>query len=165
MARLEDTEKRHNTHMVRTLRVCLYRTRMSIPYAYGTENRTVRVWYIPYAYGTKYAYGIEHADCERLLCQECYKPHTRMKMYQSHKTMTKEDFMTKNPKLKVSLQYCKEHVTQDLALYCKTCNCLICRDCTFVDHKHHNYNFIVKLIDDESKKIQDVVTTLHDTAV
>ena len=32
---------------------------MSIPYAYGTENRTVRVWYIPYAYGTKYAYGIE----------------------------------------------------------------------------------------------------------
>ena len=33
---------------------------MSIPYAYGTENRTVRVWYVPYAYGTKYAYGIEH---------------------------------------------------------------------------------------------------------
>ena len=58
MARLEDTEKRHNTHMVRTTRVC-----MSIPYAYGTENRTVRVWYIPYAYGTKYAYGIEHKYC------------------------------------------------------------------------------------------------------
>ena len=41
---------------------------MSIPYAYGTENRTVRVWYVPYAYGTyhtgaygtKYEYGIEH---------------------------------------------------------------------------------------------------------
>ena len=52
MARLEDTEKRHNTHMVRPIRVCLYRTRMVrkiVQYAYG----------IPYAYGTKYAYGIE----------------------------------------------------------------------------------------------------------
>ena len=46
MARLEDTEKRHNTHMVRTIRVCLYRTRMVrkiVPYAYGMyHTRTVQ---------------------------------------------------------------------------------------------------------------------------
>ena len=30
----------------RTIRVWLYRTR-------------IRIWYVPYAYGTKYAYGIE----------------------------------------------------------------------------------------------------------
>ena len=56
MARLEDTEKRHNTHMVRTIRVCLYRTRMVrkiVPYAYGIYHTRI------YAYGTKYAYGIE----------------------------------------------------------------------------------------------------------
>ena len=38
VARLKDTEKRHNTHMVRTIFVCLYRTRMVrkiVPYAYG----------------------------------------------------------------------------------------------------------------------------------
>ena len=28
-----------------------YHTRMVIPYAYGIQNCTVRVWYIPYAYG------------------------------------------------------------------------------------------------------------------
>ena len=63
MARLEDTEKRHNTHMVRTIRVCLYRmctVRKIVLYAYGIC--TIRVWYIPYAYGTKYAYGIEQRD-------------------------------------------------------------------------------------------------------
>ena len=41
---------------------------MILPYAYGTIIHTIRVWlyhmrirvwYIPYAYGTKYAYGIE----------------------------------------------------------------------------------------------------------
>ena len=61
MARLEDTEKRHNTHMVRTIRVCLYRIRVWYGKSYRTRMVcTIRVWYIPYAYGTKYAYGIEH---------------------------------------------------------------------------------------------------------
>ena len=46
MARLEDTEKRHNTHMVCAICVCLYRMRMV---------RKI----VPYVYGTKYTYGIE----------------------------------------------------------------------------------------------------------
>ena len=52
MARLEDTEKRHNMHMVRTIRVCLYRTRMVrkiVPYTYGMYHtrmvHTIRVRY------------------------------------------------------------------------------------------------------------------------
>ena len=58
MARLEDTEKKHNTHMVRTIRVCLYRTRMVrkiVPYAYGMYHTRmvhairvrykIRIWY------------------------------------------------------------------------------------------------------------------------
>ena len=48
MARLEDTEKRHNTHMPGTY--SLYHTRMPIPYAYGTENRTVLLFIIIYFY-------------------------------------------------------------------------------------------------------------------
>ena len=52
MAKLEDTEKKHNTHMVRTIRVCLYHTRMVrkiVPYAYGMYHtrmvHTIRVRY------------------------------------------------------------------------------------------------------------------------
>ena len=32
-----------------------------VPYAYGLH--TVRVWYVPYAYGTKYAYGTQQLYC------------------------------------------------------------------------------------------------------
>ena len=49
------------TRMVRTIRVWSYRTRTVykiVPYAYGTVH-TIRVWYVPYAYGIKYAYGTE----------------------------------------------------------------------------------------------------------
>ena len=40
-----------------------YHTRIVIPYAYGIQNCTIRVWYIPYAYGMyrTYAYGIKYA--------------------------------------------------------------------------------------------------------
>ena len=37
-----------------TVRVWLYRTRIRYP--------RIRIWYVPYAYGTKYAYGIDHKD-------------------------------------------------------------------------------------------------------
>ena len=32
------------------------------PYAYGKEKHTIRVWYVPYAYGMKYAYGTQQLD-------------------------------------------------------------------------------------------------------
>jgi len=39
----------NHTHMVQYF----------IPYAYSMYH-TGMVWYVPYAYGTKYAYGIDH---------------------------------------------------------------------------------------------------------
>ena len=53
MERLKETEKGYNTRMVRTIRVCLYRTRMVrkiVPYAYGTYRAIrvrykIRIWY------------------------------------------------------------------------------------------------------------------------
>ena len=96
MVRLEDTEKRHNTHMVifflpgwmycpclpppaprskcaghthmvRTIRVCPYRTRMVrkiIPYAYGMYHTrmvcTIRVWYKIRIWYRTYALRITH---------------------------------------------------------------------------------------------------------
>ena len=56
---------------VAQIRVWYDHTRMVreiVPYAYGTYRTrmvcTVRVWYVPYANGTKYAYGTQHAHLE-----------------------------------------------------------------------------------------------------
>ena len=44
---------------------------IAIPYAYGTNSHTIRVrsyrtrirvWYVPYAYGIKYSYGLQHGQ-------------------------------------------------------------------------------------------------------
>ena len=38
---------------------------------------------------------------------------------------------------------CRKHSTQSLALYCSTCDCLVCRDCILggSEHKSHQYGY------------------------
>ncbi|XP_065904041.1 E3 ubiquitin-protein ligase TRIM71-like [Dysidea avara] len=102
-------------------------------------------------------------DCESPLCGECYKQHCRMKKFKSHKTVTVENFM-RSPKTILSThaaaQPCKDHKTQSQDLYCMTCSSLICRDCTYVDHREHQYNFVDKLADVEREKIKEIAAPL-----
>ena len=106
------------------------------------------------------------ADCESLLCEDCYKPHGKMKVFKSHKTVTIDDFM-KTPKEVLitysQVQICENHIAQSLDLFCTTCSILICRDCTYVDHKDHQYNFVDKLADAEWEKIKFLAVSLKET--
>ena len=102
-------------------------------------------------------------DCENFLCEECYKQHGRMKKLKSHKTRTIEHFNEQSLKGILGFpkpEYCKDHVTQPLDLYCMTCSSLICRDCTYVDHREHQYSFVNKLADVEREKIKVIATPL-----
>jgi transcription initiation factor IIF auxiliary subunit len=36
---------------------------------------------------------------------------------------------------------CQKHEDEVIKLYCKTCQETICRDCTIVDHRQHDYVF------------------------
>ena len=102
-------------------------------------------------------------DCESFQCQECYQLHERLKALRSHSTMTLETFMQDPKKMLPSTckpELCKTHNAQPLDLYCQTCNILICRDCTIVDHRQHQYNFVNKLADEERAKIKMAVAPL-----
>ena len=102
-------------------------------------------------------------DCENFQCQECYRLHKKLKILRSHATMSLEEFM-QDPRNVLPAtckpQQCKTHSTQSLDLYCQTCNILICRDCTIVDHRQHHYNFVDKLADEERAKIKMVAAQL-----
>jgi len=105
-------------------------------------------------------------DCESLLCADCYKAHGKMKHFKSHNTVTVDDFIRKPKKVMSTLshlQYCINHSAQSLDLFCTTCNTLICRDCTYVDHKDHQYNFVDKLADEEREKVKLLASLLKET--
>ena len=105
-------------------------------------------------------------DCEKGLCEECYKPHTKFRSLKSHKTVTMDEF-TKSPKAILAAnpkpQYCGEHDGQPLELYCITCSQLICRDCTYIDHprSEHQFEFLKKVIINKRAKIKEIATPLQ----
>ena len=66
---------------------------------------------------------------------------------------------------------CKKHNEKKLKLFCGSCDQLICKDCTVIDHRDHDYKFVndvypaekdktVKVIDESRETINVLETSL-----
>ena len=49
---------------------------------------------------------------------------------------------------------CAKHKEEVIRLFCKTCQTTICRDCTIVDHRQHDYGFVEEVAVEEKKHLQ-----------
>ena len=95
-------------------------------------------------------------QCTKFICAECVKSHQRMKRaFPGHKITTLEELKDRGAEeiliQEPSLEACKVH-DQQKSIFCYDCDILICRDCTFKDHRDHNYEF-VKVAGPETKKV------------
>ena len=87
-------------------------------------------------------------QCAQFICEKCIESHQRMKKsFPGHRIITFEELKEGGVKEIASqehpLQTCGKH-EEPMKMYCFDCNCLICRDCTIIDHPRpeHNYEFI-----------------------
>ena len=55
---------------------------------------------------------------------------------------------------------CQEHDEQ-MKIFCFDCNCLICRDCTVIDHNGHKFNFLKKCATESRKSLHNSLTPLR----
>ena len=97
------------------------------------------------------------SDCKNYLCDECgLQIHKRLKSFRGHKVIPIEEI---NATILQSHQihYCGTHKNEALKLFCKTCSKLICRDCTLVDHRQHNYAFV----EEARKHVEGEVASLR----
>ena len=73
-------------------------------------------------------------DCEEFFCEQCLKAHERLRRYHDHRIVDLKKLLSPNsskefhPPMK-----CKRH-EEVCKFYCQTCNVLVCRDCTVIDH-------------------------------
>lgn len=73
-------------------------------------------------------------ECEEFFCQQCLDAHNRLKTYQSHRVVDLEKlFSPASSKEFHPAMKCGTH-EEVCRFYCRTCNVLICRDCTVLDH-------------------------------
>ena len=100
------------------------------------------------------------SDCRNYVCDECgLTLHQKLKAYRGHKVVSIHEInaVTLQP---CQIHYCKVHKAESLKLYCGTCSKLICRDCTLVEHRQHDYSFIEdarKQVDAEMSSLQSDV--------
>jgi len=118
-----------------------------------TENLPVITWCV---------------ECEDPFCHDCTQIHKKVKAFKSHSTLPIDQFL-RNPKRALAaspekIEICKFHTKQTLDLYCKTCNSLICRDCTLKDHprghRDHDFDFVYEVVDEEREKMRRVIIVL-----
>ena len=80
-------------------------------------------------------------ECEEYLCESCIGMHRKLKKFTTHKILLMADIKRGGVQVLEQKRYCADH-KEELKLYCRTCEKVICRDCTIVTHKQHDYAFI-----------------------
>ena len=92
-------------------------------------------------------------DCECYLCTSCSDQHTKIKATRQHRVIRISEINEDIRKLHYK-RYCDEHEGEELKMYCLTCEEVICRDCTMVNHKDHKFDFIKNIKGDLENDIK-----------
>lgn len=79
--------------------------------------------------------------CTRYLCQFCTQAHRRSRDTKTHTLDTLDELRESDTPVIAETVCCVKHEGEIIKLYCKTCEETICRDCTIVEHRQHDYVF------------------------
>ena len=99
-------------------------------------------------------------QCEVYLCKSCFELHKKQVATRNHTTVLLEQIKVEGEKTLHHAQTCTLHEKQDIKLYCRTCSRAICRDCTLVEHKGHDYDFVPKVAPEIEKRIANAYDIL-----
>ncbi len=82
-------------------------------------------------------------DCANFLCEGCATAHKYMNIFAFHRVMSLADLKHMKEQKQEKQIMCMRHKSQNLCIFCRTCNVPICRECTVLDHgRGHEYDLI-----------------------
>ena len=103
-------------------------------------------------------------QCAEFICSDCVRIHQKLKVFTGHIVASLEDLKkggAKNIPLKEAPPpKCLDH-NKSIKIFCFDCNCLICRDCTIINHNGHNFNFLTKCALESRKTLRDSLAPLQ----
>ena len=95
------------------------------------------------------------SDCGIFLCQFCTESHKRSRSTKQHELLTIEELKSNPDPQKIADKIrCPKHKDEIIKLFCKTCQTTICRDCTIVDHRQHEYVFVEEVAVEKKRHLQ-----------
>ncbi|XP_033646267.1 E3 ubiquitin-protein ligase TRIM56-like [Asterias rubens] len=85
-------------------------------------------------------------DCPMFICANCYKMHKKIPSLLSHTVATLKDVRDGKTAMKKTKPKrhpeCQTHEGEVMWFYCTTCDVMICRDCTVIDHCKPQHEYI-----------------------
>ena len=107
--------------------------------------------------------GLAHRNPQGLPCPTCRQvtpipPSGVAGLQSAFQTNQLLEILDKHGKVKQDILYCQQHQNQELVLYCKSCEELICVQCTIQQHNGHKYNLIGEVFEKHKK---DIMSSLN----
>ncbi len=99
-------------------------------------------------------------DCNFYLCKDCTTLHQKQRSTKNHNTVSISEIKSGGITQLSQKHYCTEHDGEELKLYCRTCQEAICRDCTIVTHKQHDYAFVKDVTSELMEKVENLSTSI-----
>ncbi|XP_072015348.1 E3 ubiquitin-protein ligase TRIM45-like [Amphiura filiformis] len=83
-------------------------------------------------------------DCNGFLCQQCVHSHETLAPLKVHTVFTLDELRSGTVDMSKVMkeECCQKHKDQVLRWYCKTCGIPICRDCTVMEHRHPEHDYV-----------------------
>ena len=105
-------------------------------------------------------------QCSRFACTSCAGMHTNVPACANH-VLTSIDELGKAPPTSTVPPHapqtrCEKHSENILALFCDTCQSLICRDCTLVHHRDHQYDFTADIVEKHKEYVRDSLSSVRE---
>ncbi|XP_048578195.1 tripartite motif-containing protein 45 isoform X2 [Nematostella vectensis] len=92
-------------------------------------------------------------ECDHFVCEQCISAHKRFQPVQHHTILSFDEIKSGKLLAMSEASFCTKHKDEKLKLFCESCKEVICRDCTVVDHKNHDYLFTSDVIAREKEEI------------
>ena len=96
--------------------------------------------------------------CCIFLCEFCSQAHLRARDTSSHDIVSVEEAKKMGSVAMAKPSLCKEHKGEVMKLFCATCDKVICRDCTVVEHRNHEYTFVKEAYSTEKERLLDILS-------
>ncbi|XP_066913396.1 E3 ubiquitin-protein ligase TRIM71-like [Clytia hemisphaerica] len=100
-------------------------------------------------------------ECDLPLCSICVADHRRGHTTMDHRIVSTsdEDFHAdKNSSDLYTLTFCKYHTRNVIKYFCNTCDETVCRVCTILEHREHQFVYPKEAIPQQRPIIQELLT-------
>ena len=108
-------------------------------------------------------------QCANFICENCVLIHRNLKIFADHVVSSLEELKkggAKNiPMKEASPVTCADHGGEPKKLFCFDCECLICRDCTIIDHVRHKFEFVNKCAPESRRTLRETLAVLKKVQV